>query len=320
MLGRERDPAKNDRVGAIAQRSKLNCRDCDAQHLGHLGVCERGADTTSNPTAEGEPRVGLGTVLDEPLGPELVRPRVQVLAHVHERDPRVNLHPGRQLPARDRPGCGERALGGIDHRAQSQGLLDDRVEVGVVVAGFKLLAQAGQHARVAQQQLEGKGETRRGRLVPSAEHREQLIAQLRVRHRLALLVTCAQQQREHVGALLEVRLLPASLDFLIQHGVRRAQTPRKAPARAQRSQVCTCGREHKDWAAVDDRDQPSAQALDPLGLCDTEHGSADHLECKCAHALAEHQRCAWAPPRDLSLGHIVDDLPKSGHSRALKRR
>ncbi len=132
-----------------------------------------GADTASDAAAEGQPRVGLGVLFEKSLGPELVRLRVEILAQVHERDRRIDLHAGRKLPAGDRARDGERALGRVDHRAEAQGLLDHRVQVGVVVAtSCELLAQASEHAGVAQQQLEREGEARRGRLVTRAEHRE----------------------------------------------------------------------------------------------------------------------------------------------------
>jgi hypothetical protein len=202
VLGCERDSPQHNRVGPVAQRSKFDPRYGDAWDLGHLGVRERSSDTASDTAAEGQPRIGLGAILDESLGSELMRSWVQILTQMHERDPGIHLHPGGELPARDRPGCGERALGGVDHRAQPQGLLDHCVEVGVIVSGFNLLAQASEDGRVSHQQLKRKGELRRGRLVPSAEHREQLVAQLRIGHLVALLIARAQQQRENVGALL----------------------------------------------------------------------------------------------------------------------
>ena len=78
---------------------------------------------------------------------------------------------------------------------------DDGVEVIIVLAA-QLIAQAGEDARVAGQQVEGKGQARGGRLVPGEEHCHQLVAQLDVVHRLALLVAGAEQEGEDVGALV----------------------------------------------------------------------------------------------------------------------
>ncbi len=233
---------------------------------------------------------------------------------MHERDCGIHLHSRGKLPSGDRARHGQRPLGGVDHRPQSQGLFDDRVEVGVVVSSFKFLAHAGQHGRIAQQELKREGETGGRCLVPGAEHREQLVAQLRVGHRLAVLVASTQQQREHVSALLQIRLVAASLDFLIQQGVRRAQAPHESTAGTQSPEVGTrSGREHEDRAAVDDSDQPLSQPLHPLGLRDAEHRSTDHLERDRAHTLAQHQVRAGAPAGDLALGHVADHLAERGH-------
>ena len=72
---------------------------------------------------------------------------------VHERDSGVDLHPRRQLPAGDGARRSERALRGVDDRPQAQRLLDGGLQVRVVIPG-QLVAQARQHARVAQQQIE----------------------------------------------------------------------------------------------------------------------------------------------------------------------
>src|SRR6185312_398489 len=92
------------------------------------------ADAAADAAAEGKPRVGLGAVLDEALGAELLGSWIQILAQVDERDPGIHLDARGKLPARDGPGHGQRPLGGVDHRTQPQGLLDDGIEVGVVLS------------------------------------------------------------------------------------------------------------------------------------------------------------------------------------------
>jgi hypothetical protein len=87
---------------------------------------------------------------------------------VNECDRGIHLHAGRQLPARDRPGHGQRALGGVDHRAQPQGLLDHRIQIEVILPSFKLLAQTSEHRLVSQQQLKRERKRSRGRLMPGA--------------------------------------------------------------------------------------------------------------------------------------------------------
>ena len=145
--------------------------------------------------------------------------------------------PGRQLPPRDGARRRERALDPVDHRAHPQRLLDDRIEVVVVPSGRELLAQPSEHGRVAHQQLEREREARGRGLVPGAQHREQLVAQLDVGHRATLLVARAHQQREDVGALLEVRLAATALDLLVEHLVGREQAAREAATRAERPEI-----------------------------------------------------------------------------------
>src|SRR5207244_1767284 len=112
-----------------------------------------------------------------------------------------------------------------------------RVEVSVVLSALELLAQAGERRGMAQQEVEGEGERRGGRLVTGAEHREQLIAQLAVAHRRALLIARAKQEGEHIASLLQIRLLAATANLFIQRLIGSAQAARKAPARAQRPEI-----------------------------------------------------------------------------------
>ena len=73
VLGDERDAAQDDGFGVRAQGPQLDPGDHGADHLGHLGLREGGADAAADPAAEGQPGVGLGALVEEALGPELVR-------------------------------------------------------------------------------------------------------------------------------------------------------------------------------------------------------------------------------------------------------
>ena len=68
-----------------------------------------------------------------------------------------------------------------------------------------------------------------------SEEREKLVPELRVGHPATVLVTRAQQQREHVRALLEIGLGAAARDLLMERRVRCAQAPSEKPARAERA-------------------------------------------------------------------------------------
>ena len=86
---------------------------------------------------------------------------------MHERDPRIDLRAGRHRVAGDDARLGQRALGGVDDRAQAQRLLDDRVEVGVALARGDLRAQALERLGIAQQagrtRTRGRSRWSRGR-------------------------------------------------------------------------------------------------------------------------------------------------------------
>ena len=110
---------------------------------------------------------------------------------VDERDGGVDADAGGQLPAADRAGLGQGALAGVDHRPQPQRLGDHCVEVGVV-SRRQLLAQTGEDARVARQEIERESKAGRGRLVAGEQHRHQLVPQLDISHRLAVLIASAQ--------------------------------------------------------------------------------------------------------------------------------
>ena len=91
-----------------------------------------------------------------------------------------------------------------DDRPDPERLLDHGVEILVALAGVDLGLQTLELARVPQQQVERPRERRRGRLVPGDEQGDQLVAQLDVGHRPALLVARLEQDREHVVALGDV--------------------------------------------------------------------------------------------------------------------
>ena len=71
-----------------------------AQHGLHLEQREARAEATAHAAAERDPRVGAGGLLEEALGAERERVRVDVLAGVHEQDVRNDGDAFRQLVAR----------------------------------------------------------------------------------------------------------------------------------------------------------------------------------------------------------------------------
>ena len=85
---------------------------------------------------------------------------------------------------------------------------------------------------MAAQALDRPAQRVGGRLVSRDEHRDELVADLGVRHRAAVLVARLHHQREHVGALLEVGVGLGDRDQLVEHHVDlRAQALELAPRR-----------------------------------------------------------------------------------------
>ena len=134
------------------------------------------------------------------------------------------LTPGRQQVAADLQRRGQVAADRGDDRAQAQRLLDRRLEVGAGVLPLAPLgAQALDHGRVADQALQGPAQRRRRRLVAGQQQGHQLVAQLEVGQRLAVLVAGLQQHREDVVVAARVGL-----------GAAGVRSPRRRPGRPRR--------------------------------------------------------------------------------------
>lgn len=204
-------------------------------------------------------------------------------------------------------------------RSQPQRLLRGGVEVRVVAGGHGL-AYAGVRLGAAHEQIDGERERGGGRLVARREHGEELVAQLLLGERRAVLVAGAQEQGQDIGALVEVGRPAASCDLLVQHRVGDLPAADQLPARAPRPEVTLhAGDEQHGGARVDDRAQRVAQALDPGGLGHAEHRTADDVEGQCPHAGAQHDPVSRTPTVDLTLGCLMDDPSELGDVAALER-
>ena len=192
--------------------------------------------------------------------------------------------------------AGEAAAGDRHHRAQPQRLGDHRPQVGVVVAAGHLLGQPLRRRRVAQQQVEAPGERGRCRLVAGEQQGHQLVAQLAVLHRPAVLESRRDQGREDVVALLQIGIRPPLGDLREQLAHRpRAAAPgsgRRArgrrTARVAKPISCATGR----GGLPEDPAQQLAQAAEALGIGDPEDGAQNHLQ---GHRL--HPRVDRGTPR-----------------------
>ena len=83
--------------------------------------------------------------------------------------------------------------------ARAQDLLGRRLEV-VALTGRERVAQAPRDLRVVGEQVTTPGDRRRRRLVAGGDERQQLVAQVLVRQRVAVFVARGGQQRQDVVA------------------------------------------------------------------------------------------------------------------------
>ena len=174
-----------------------------------------------------------------------------------------------------------------------------------------LLDQAVEHGRVAYEALQRPGQRGRGRLVPGDEQRHQLVAQLLVGHRRAVLVARLQEQREHVVALGR-RRGAALADLLVEDLVggrgggakARPRAPVAVPAHAEGEG------EHAPTRGgdVEDLAQGGAQRVEAGRVLDPEYRAHDHLERDGLGVREDGERLAHRPARHLALGRLSHDL------------
>ena len=215
-------------------------------------------------------------------------------------DARHHGQPGGQLVAAELDRLGEPAQDADDHRPQAQRLLDRRGQVGLL-AGLDLGAQPRQLVRVADQPLDRPGERRRRRLVAGDQQGEELVVDLGVAHRRAVLVAGGDQQREDVVALLEVvggapvgDLADDQLgDAVDAAAERRDEADPVGADRQHRHQHPRVGEQVEEGA------QRLAQFAQPRAAVDAEDGLDDDLERHRLHPRAQLVGLAGRPALDL---------------------
>ena len=218
-------------------------------------------------------------------------------------------------------GLGEAAQHQRDHGAETQGLLNDRVEIGVISC-VHLVAEPAQHSGMPRQRLERPRERGGARLVPGHEQRHQLVAQLLVGHRAAVVVARLEEEREHVVALLEVGCVAARADLLEDQVVGRLERPPQcAPlrdaARAEQREL-----RHPPWVGRPGKTAPKGvpEPLQPLRLRHSEDAPHDHLERDRLHRRPRRHRLAGRPALDLACGDLRHRLLVAAHAPAVERR
>ena len=155
---------------------------------------------------------------------------------------------------------------------------------------------------------------RRG-LVAGEQHRDQLVAQLDVAQRAALLVAGTKQEREHVVASVVVprrQLLAPECDLLVEQLVDPRAQADVAPPRAPGPQVLAQSRTHERRRLreghVEQAGQQAAQLVGALGLPDAEHDLHDHLERDRLRDRPQRERLPDGPGAHLPLGDLLDHL------------
>jgi hypothetical protein len=166
---------------------------------------ERRADAAPDGAAERQPRAGGWAGTQEPVHPPGRRLRVDVRATVQEQGAGSD-RARRQLSPGDRRGRPQPPKRTQWHgRVQPQGLGDRGVGHAGLAGG-----QPGLRLRVGGDLCERPAQGGGGRLVSRDEQGEQLIAQLAVRQRNAVVGSRSHEQREDVGPLAEVGQLTAN--------------------------------------------------------------------------------------------------------------
>ena len=212
------------------------------------------------------------------------------------------------------------AAGERDHRAHPQRLVDNRVQVFVLARG-ELGLEPLERIGPVKQQVEGPGQTGRRGLVSGEQQGHQLVAQLAILHRRAILEPGREQHREDVVALGEIGAAAVLGDLGIEElvGARAqlgeaAEHRQLAHARSGKAQGNGRGARRKD------RDQSVAESLAAVGVLDSEHGAQDHLEGDLLHARVKGELGPLRPAGDGALGRLADHLLIAAHALTVEGR
>ena len=173
---------------------------------------------------------------------------------------------------------------------------------------------------MAQQEVERPRQAGRRRLVPGEQQRHQLVADLGVVHRLAVLEPRRDQQRQDVLA----RIGPPRGDLR-----RRAcgRSPAAAPPgfasgsgppKRRESSTPNCRLADDVPASSSPRRSPSRSRC--AGVGDAEHRPQDHLERDRLHPRVQRERLARRPAVDLARDDLAHRRLVRAHARAVKRR
>ena len=203
---------------------------------------------------------------------------------------------------------------------QAQRLLDRRRRGRRRSSASAASRQALERAGRRTQPLEAPTRARGGRLVPGDEQRHELVAQLAVGHRLAVLVARGEQHREDVVALARPVARGARAICVEHQRVGAVARPRRSAARrsAGRALRRSSGSSVSgDALRSSSRVSAVAQLVELRPVGDAEHGAQDHLERDRLHARVQRERLAGGQPAISARGDLA---PSRRVARACARR
>jgi hypothetical protein len=299
---------------------QLESREHRLQHDLHLEQSEARADAPPSPAAERDPRVRARRRLQEALRAERERVGVDRRVVVQQVGAGEQHDAGPILDPADLDRLLDQARLRVRHdRAPAQDLVDRRRQVSVVVAVVELGVQAQLHGRRARDLLEGPRELRSGRLVAGDKRRDELVAHLSRRHRRAVLVARAQQQREHVVAVvLRAALLDQRVDQLVGARPRALELSHRATSFEQ---ALSGGKQRqRALAECEHAGHQVAQLVELRAALEPEDGTQDHLEREPLYARVKRDRLLVRPAGDLALGELGHQAGKALHLLAVERR
>ena len=152
------------------------------------------------------------------------------------------------------------------------------------------------------------------------QERDQLVAQLAVGQRLAVLVAGGQQQREDVAAARRRRVAAAALDLLVEQRVDAVAIAHEAAPGAARPEVLPHALERATGLSDESRGSRRFELGHALGIGDAEDGADDHLHRDRLGDGARADRLARPPAVDLAVGDLLDQLGVVRDRLAVERR
>ena len=156
------------------------------------------------------------------------------------------------------------------------------------------------------------------------EEREHLVDQLRVGHRLALLVACLDQHREDVGPALRA-LAPAAGDLGDELGADRLPVADEATPGRETPELDLEGPDGEEGCggAVglrEEADDALPDAGEARALVHPEHGAEDDVEGDRLHLVMDREGLPEGPAVDHAVGDLAHDAAVDVHPLAVERR